>query len=189
MPARVFICCFTRPQFIPSYTLKNICFKGIQNLLSKNVFVSHRGKEEHFCGNWTLPCRSVRQAVNISNANDVIYIDYVEGRPYEECEDLISDEKHTIMLDKSLSFYGFNGSAMLQCKHTYPFFGIKNSPYTTSKIVFAGLTLASRGILIIVHHKIQNSMFYLELNFCDINRTNSCYQGNIFILPRSNTQF
>ena len=132
--------------------------------------MSHRGHDENVCGSWTLPCRSVRKAVKISNANDDIYIDYAEGKPYKECEHVIFYENHTIMLDKSLSFYGFNGSAILHCEQTYPFFGINNSAYTTSKVVLIGLTLASRGILFNADYKIP-SMFHLEFNFCDIKRT------------------
>ena len=85
------------------------------------MFVSHRGQDEDNCGNWTNACRSVRHAVKISNANDVIRIDYAEGRPYQECEQLIGGNQ-AIMLDKSLSFYGFNGSAILHCEQTYTHF-------------------------------------------------------------------
>ena len=109
------------------------------------MFVSHRGKDEDFCGDWTFPCRSVRQAVNISSANDVIYIDYAEGRPYKECEHLISNENQTIILDKSLAFFGLNGSGILNCAQTYPFFQVNSAAYTTIKIVFSNLSLASRG--------------------------------------------
>jgi hypothetical protein len=96
----------------------NIVLKGIEHVSLKNIFVSHRGQDEDNCGNWTLPCRSARHAVNISNANDVIHIDYAEGRPYKEREHLIGGN-HTIMLDKSLSFYGFNGTAILDCEQPY----------------------------------------------------------------------
>ena len=162
-PFAPLLCCNTLTQCVKYYV------QGIQNVSSKNVFVSHRGRDKNFCGNWTLPCRSVRQAVKISNANDDIYIDYSEGKPYKECEHLPASN-HTIMLNKSLSFYGYNGSAVLHCEQTYPFFGINNSAYTTSKIVLASLTLASRGILLSAHYNMF-SMFHLELNFCDIKRT------------------
>ena len=132
--------------------------------------MSHSGQDDDVCGNWTLPCRSVRQAVKICNANDVIYIDYAEGRPYNECENLTANESHTIMLDKSLFFYGLNGSAMLHCEQFYPFFGIDNTPYTTSNIVFARLTFASRGTLLNADYKIPSS-FHLEFNFCDVKRS------------------
>ena len=131
--------------------------------------MSHRGKDRDFCGNWTLPCRSVRQAVNISNANDVIYIDYVEGRPYEECKQLLAGQ-HTIMLNKSLSFRGINGTAILHCEQSYPFFGIVNPAYTTSKIIFSNLSFATAGVLLEGLNKI-SSMFELEFNFCNIEKS------------------
>jgi hypothetical protein len=46
------------------------------------------------------------------------------------------------MLDKSLSFYGFNGTAILHCEQTYPFFEINSSENTTPKIAFSNLSLA-----------------------------------------------
>ena len=51
-------------------------FKGIRWILSKDVFVSHRGHNRKNCGNLTKPCFSVRYAVKISSANDFIRIDY-----------------------------------------------------------------------------------------------------------------
>ena len=132
-----------------------------------NVFVSHRGQDEDNCGNWTLPCRSVRHAVKVSCANDVIHIDYAEGRPYKECEHLKGN--HTIMLDKSLSFYGFNGRAILHCEETYPFFG-SGFVFITPKIVFSNLSLASRGTLFEASYVIF-TRFELEFNFCNIERS------------------
>ena len=131
--------------------------------------MSHRGQDEHFCGNWTIPCHSVRQAVKISNANDVIYIDYAKGRPYKECERLPAGN-HTIILNKSLSFHGFNGSAILHCEQTYPFFGINNAAYTTTQVTFFNLSLATRGDLVDGFYNI-SSTFELGFNFCNIERS------------------
>ena len=148
----------------------NIVLKGIEHVSLKNIFVSHRGQDEDNCGNWTLPCRSVRHAVNISNANDVIHIDYAEGRPYKECEHLIGGN-HTIMLDKSLSFYGFNGTAILDCEQPYSFFGINSPLFSTPKVVFSNLSLATHGIILLNAASIYVSSFELEFKFCDINRS------------------
>ncbi|CAB3993680.1 Hypothetical predicted protein [Paramuricea clavata] len=146
--------------------------RSIQHVSLKNVFVSHRGQDEDNCGNWTMPCRSVRHAVNISSANDVIHIDYAEGRPYKECEHPIGGNQ-AIMLDKSLSFYGFNGSTILHCEQTYPFFEINSQNLkncSAPKIVFSNLSLASRGTLFYAFYAI-SSTFELEFNFCDIERS------------------
>ena len=142
------------------------------------MFVSHRGQDEGNCGNWTLPCRSVRHAVNISSANDVIHIDYAGGRPYQECEHLVGGNQ-AIMLDKSLSFHGFNGSAILHCEQTYPFFEINSQNLkncSAPKIVFSNLSLASRGTLFHAFYAI-SSRFELEFNFCDIERSLSFVQA------------
>ena len=135
------------------------------------MYVSHRGNDLDSCGDWTLPCRSVRYAVRISSANDAIHIDYAKGKPYKECE----HENHTIILDKSLSFHGMNGKAILHCGET-SFFAINNPAYTTSKIRFSNLSLASRGILVDAYEYGQTfgqsnsifSFFELGFNFCDI---------------------
>ncbi|CAB3993681.1 Hypothetical predicted protein [Paramuricea clavata] len=97
-------------------------------------------------------------------------IDYAEGRPYKECEHLIGGN-HTIMLNKSLSFYGFNGSAILHCEQPYSFFEINSSLFSTPKIVFSNLSLASRGIFLLNADSKYVSRFELEFKFCDINRS------------------
>ena len=130
------------------------------------MFVSHRGQNNDSCGNLILPCRSVRYAVRkISKANDVIYIDYAEGIPYKECDN--AKESDTIMLVKSLSFYGFNGKAILHCQQAYTFFGINSSEYATPRIVFSNLSLVSYGSALTNVYK-SYSTFELELKFCDI---------------------
>ena len=131
-----------------------------------NVFVSHRGQNKDSCGNLTLPCRSVRYAVEkISRSHDVIYIDYAKGRPYKECDN--AKETDTIMLVKSLSFYGFNGKAILNCQQHYTFFGINSSEYAAPRVVFANLSLLSYGSALSNIYKSYSS-FKLELNFCDV---------------------
>ena len=134
----------------------------------KSVFVSHRGQDINGCGNWTLPCRSVRHAVKISSDNDVIHIDYANGRPYKECEQVIPKENHTIMLNKSLSFHGFNGQARLHCEKKMNFFRINSSGHTTLRIVFFNLSLVSRAVLL---NTSTSSRFELEFDFCDIQRS------------------
>lgn len=129
------------------------------------MFVSHRGHNGKNCGNLTLPCHSVRYAVKISSDNDVIHIDFADGKPYKECENISPNENHTIMLDKSLVFYGFNGRAVLHCIQTYSFFEISSPLHTTSKVVFFGLSIASRGAVIYG----LDGDFELKFNFCDIH--------------------
>ena len=149
--------------------LTEIFFEGILRILSKNVFVRPSGQDKDNCGNWTLPCHSVRYAVKIARANDVIHIDYAEGKPYRECEH--PRKNQTIMLDKSLSFHGFKGKAILYCEQTLDtFFAINSSEDTTLKIVFSNLSLAIRGGLLDAIYNI-STKFELEFNFCDIKRS------------------
>ena len=142
---------------------------GVAEVFSKNVFVSSNGEDKGGCGNWSSPCRSVRHAVKISSANDVIYIDYASGRPYRECKHPENIDG-TIMLDKSLSFYGFKGTPQLYCEQTYTFFGINSSELIIPKIIFSNLSFVGSGGLLNGVYKI-SSKFEVEFNFCDIKRS------------------
>ncbi len=71
-----------------------------------------------------------------------------------------------IMLNKSLSFHGFNGRARLHCEKN--FFKINSPEHTTLRIVFFNLSLASRGVLL---NTSTSSRFELEFDFCDIERS------------------
>lgn len=152
-------------QIIFIYYVILYIFKDIRWILSKDIFVSHRGHDRKNCGNLTQPCCSVRHAVKISNANDVIHIDHAAGKPYKECENIIPKENHTIKLDKSLIFLGFHGRAVLHCKETYSLFEINSPGHKTPKIVFLNLSIASRGGVINGF----DGDFELKFNFCDIN--------------------
>ena len=78
---------------------------------SNDIFVSHSGKDFTGCGHPSSPCATVRFAVvNESRAWDIINIEYYKGQPYEECKYI-----HPIMINKSLSFVGRNGKAIIQC--------------------------------------------------------------------------
>ena len=104
--------------------------------------------------------------MEISIANDVILIDYSKGKTYNECD---YKENHTIMLNKSLSFYGFNGVAVLQCQQAHSFFGISSSDHSTLRVVFSNLSLATRGNFLDTTYNYTN--FDLEINFCHIKES------------------
>jgi hypothetical protein len=74
------------------------------------------------------------------------------------------------MLDKSLSFYGFKGTAKLYCEQAYSFFWVNSSEHTTPKIVFSNLALVGYGGLFNGVYNI-SSKFEVEFNFCDIRRS------------------
>ncbi|XP_028408073.1 uncharacterized protein LOC114530670 isoform X2 [Dendronephthya gigantea] len=118
---------------------------GIQPVSLKNLFVSHHGHDKENCGDETLPCRSLRHTITIARDNDVIRIDYAGGKPYKECENFTQKRLDTIVLNKSLLFYGFNGNAVLHCQQSYSFFRINSLANASSKVVFSNLSIASRG--------------------------------------------
>jgi hypothetical protein len=38
-------------------------YLGIQDVMTDTLLVSHYGEDLSDCGNWTMPCRTVRRAV------------------------------------------------------------------------------------------------------------------------------
>ena len=163
---------------------------GIHNVSLKNIFVSHEGNDNSSCGNWTSPCRSVRHAVNISAANDVVHIDHFNGVGYEECE----LHNNTILLDKSLTFTGDNGMAWLSCTApNYAFFTL-HSPGITSKFVFSNVSfICANGQLLrnrnnetrlelILDNIYSNSSVVFQSLFCSIDVKNSTIFGGGYSL-------
>ena len=110
-----------------------------------SLFVSHHGDDLKHCGNWSMPCRTVRQAVKMSNDGDEIYIDYSQGRPYMECENK-TQSTCTIELPKSVSFYGINGKPEIQCRKCNKFFIITSPSFNTTRIKFVNLVLLNSNI-------------------------------------------
>ena len=110
----------------------------------------------------------MRYTITIARDNDVIYIDYAGGKPYKECENPTRKGNDTIVLNKSLLFYGFNGKAVLHCQQSYSFFRMNISENTSSKIVFSNLSIASRGDVLDAS---EVSKFELECNSCNIEES------------------
>ena len=108
--------------------------------------MSHRGTDLDDCGNWTMPCRSVRYAVNISSDGDEIYVDYAQGRPYMECENL-TQSTYSIELKKSVSFFGLNGKAEIACKYNLKLFNIKSSGFFITRVQFVNLIISTSNIV------------------------------------------
>ncbi|CAB3993679.1 Hypothetical predicted protein [Paramuricea clavata] len=110
--------------------------------MTNSLFVSHHGDDLNNCGNWTMPCRTVRHAVKMSNDGDQIYIDYAQGRPYMECENL-TQSTCSIELTKSVSFHGINGKAKIQCRKCYKIFNITSSSFKITRIKFLNLAISN----------------------------------------------
>ena len=111
-------------------------------MFSAYLFVSQRGTDLNTCGNWSMPCRTIRHAVKMSKDGDQIYIDSGKGRPYMECEN-VTESTCSIELNKTISFHGINGRPTIKCKKSCKFFVIKNLDSNVSKIGFYNLAFTS----------------------------------------------
>ena len=114
---------------------------GIQDVMTNSLFVSHQGNDLNNCGNWTMPCRTVRHAVKMSNDGDQIYIDYAQGRPYTECEN-VTESTCSIELPKSVSFHGLYGKAEIRCKNGLRFFKIRSPSFNITRVKFFNLVIS-----------------------------------------------
>ena len=121
------------------------------------------------CGKSTSPCRTIRHAVHISIADDEIYIDYAEGKPYQECE----NAKYAIEVNKSLSFFGINGTAVIQCERGYDFFNIKSSTLNKTRVVFVNLVITRSQVAV----RCSKINFDLEFKDCVIKDVNCAIRG------------
>ena len=113
---------------------------GIHYVLSAYWFVSQQGTDLNTCGNWSVPCRTMRHAVKMSNDRDQIYIDSAKGRPYMECENL-TQSTCSIELNKTISFHGMNGQPTIKCNKSCKLFVIKSSNLYVPKVGFYNLVL------------------------------------------------
>ncbi|CAB4011995.1 Hypothetical predicted protein [Paramuricea clavata] len=165
--------------------------RGIQDVKTNSLFVSHRGDDLNNCGNWTMPCRTVRHAVKMSNDGDQIYIDYAQGRPYMECEN-VTQSTCSIELTKSVSFYGINGRAELQCNKGCKFFIIMSPRFNITRIKFFNLVISSSSIVTEIDKGAMTELVYQNIfvrdnNYaiyskhstdCSILITNSSFENN-----------
>ena len=94
-----------------------------------------------------MPCRTVRHAVKISNDGDHIYIDYAEGKPYEECEGA-TESSGSIELSKSISFHGFEGKAEIRCKRDQTLFEIRSSTSYMVDVKFFNMIISNSDTVI-----------------------------------------
>ncbi|CAB4041786.1 Hypothetical predicted protein, partial [Paramuricea clavata] len=163
----------------------------IQDVSTNSLFVSHRGDDLNNCGNWTMPCRTVRHAVKMSNNGDQIYIDYAKRRPYMECEN-VTQSSCSIELTKSVSFYGINGRAELQCNKRCKFFIITSPNFNIIRIKFFNLVISGSSVVTEIDKGARMELVYqnmlVKYNYyairskhstdCSILITNSSFQNN-----------
>ena len=110
--------------------------------MTRSLFVSHHGDDLNDCTNGSVPCRTVRHTVKISNEGDHIYIDYSDGRPYMECEN-VTYSTCSIHLTKSISFHGVNGKAEIRCWKRCNFFIITSQELNVTRVKFVNLAISN----------------------------------------------
>ena len=94
-----------------------------------------------------MPCRTLRHAVEISNDGDRIYIDYAQGRPYKECEN-VAISAESIDISQSISFHGLNGTTEIQCKKKWKLFKIRSPQSITTRVQFFNVVFSSSNNVI-----------------------------------------
>ena len=138
-----------------------------------------------------MPCRTVRHAVKMSNDGVQIYIDYAQGRPYKECENL-TQSTCSIELTKSVSFHGVNGRPELQCNKRCKFFIITSPDFNISRIKFFNLVISSSSVVTEIDKGARIELVYQNMlvrdNYyairskhstdCSILITNSSFENN-----------
>jgi hypothetical protein len=163
---------------------------GIRDVKSNVLFVSHDGNDLIDCGNKTMPCRSIRHAVKISNDSDQIYVEYAKGRPYMECENM-TKSACPIELTKSVSFYGISGKAEIRCKKDCKLFRITSPGYNISRIQFVNLIISTSGVAVVLipprsklvfrNALVKNNIIGISgkyLSDCSIEISNSSFEHN-----------
>ena len=132
---------------------------GIQEVATDSLLVSHHGYDVNNCGNRTLPCRTLRHAVEISHDGDRIYIDYVQGKPYKECENG-ANSVDPIDISQSISFHGLNGTAEIQCKQNWKLFKIRSAQFITTRVQFFNVVISSSSVAIELEKKSQTELTF-----------------------------
>ena len=146
--------------------------------------MSHSGKDTPGCGLSSSPCATVRFAVvNESRAGDTIYIDYYNGKPYEECK-----TEQPVIIEKSLSLVGRNGKAVIQCVQQRNLFAVFGKAVRT--VLFENLVLRNANKSIVQtlsdsHLTIKrcivtrnNAAVYLNTTLCILEVINSTFEYN-----------
>ena len=124
------------------------------NAASTRWYVSQSGYgvDVPYCGNISAPCRTIRFTVNKARSGDTIYINNMNGEPYEEC----GKSPNAIQLKKSLSFICPVGVAEIQCR-TYSKNNIifeipRNNPGQKQTISFTSIKFTSTTGAVVNRH-------------------------------------
>ena len=93
-----------------------------------------------FSGELNSPSRSIRYAVTISKNNDKILVDADKQNPYKECSNT-SDSSIELIGNKSLSFLGINGTAVIECHPGCNLFEVRFS-FNKTRVILSDLVMS-----------------------------------------------
>ena len=135
--------------------------------MTHSLFVSQHGDDlNNNCGNQTMPCRTVRHAVKMSRDGDEIFINYVHGKPYMECENA-TQSSCAVELTKSVSFYGINGKAEIQCRKCPRLFIITSPGFNITRINFFNLIISKTNTVVELGAKTNTELVFQNMLLMD----------------------
>ena len=94
--------------------------------------------------------------MKISRLGDKIYIDYAQGKPYKECENV----GKSIDLSQSISFHGHNGTAEIQCKQNWKLFKIKSRQFITTRVQFFNLVFSGSNVVAELENEARTELIF-----------------------------
>lgn len=115
---------------------------GLKEICSRSIYVGPEGNDEATCGKSLSPCKTIRFAVsNISQAGDTILVKHAKQQPYSECE-TCAPMKPSIIINKSLSIVGNNGTAFIRCRYRCILFEIRGNVRGHHRVELANLAVS-----------------------------------------------
>ena len=105
--------------------------------------------------------------MKMAKDGDEIHIDYAQGSPYLECENVIAS--CAIELTKSLSFHGLNGTSEIQCRKCSNFFTITNPSFDITRIKFFNLVISKSNIVAELGAKARTELSFQNMLVKDNN--------------------
>ena len=134
--------------------------------MTHSLFVSQHGEDlNNNCGNQTMPCCTVRHAVKMSRDGDEIFINYAHGKPYMECEN--ATQSCAVELKKSVSFYGINGKAEIQCRKCPRLFMITSPGFNITRINFFNLIISKTNTVVELGAKTKTELVFQNMLLMD----------------------
>ena len=97
--------------------------------------------------------------MEISRRGDRIYIDYAQGKPYQECEN-VGKSVDPINISQSISFHGLNGKAEIRCKQNLKLFKVRSPQFNTTRVQFFNVVISSSNVVTELEKKSQTELIF-----------------------------